>query len=146
MSTNLGTWPRALLSNKARLAAARRVALGVAGGVVLLGLLCFLSLHLADFKERRAADQAVAPIVAQAKLWPMTYETAEAGKPVIWCVDHPARGVAYLESRPSQPIVYSNDDAAPLTFGNAGSHCATVVAVVDGRRPQGVVLTFKAEL
>ena len=64
-------------------------------------------------------------------------DPAFAGKPVVWCVDHPDPGVSFLEGRPSQPLVWSNDSAV-LRTGPKG-HCSKMVAIVEGAGPEGLM-------
>jgi hypothetical protein len=97
-------------------------------------------------RSRRAERRAMAPQLALARRLALSYEAvaadpkAHAGEPVAWCVDHPGAGVAFLEGRPSQPLVWSNDAAVPVT-GSKG-RCAKVLAVVEGAGPDGVRLRF----
>ncbi len=148
MSTSPVTSPKASPSNSGRQDALRRAAFASLAAIVFVALCEFpWSFFGTQISEKNTARRAVAPLVEQAKLWPMTYETAEAGKPVVWCVDHPAKGVSYLSGRQSQPLVWSNDAQVPITNGGGSSSwCADVVAVVEGRVPQGVKLRFVQQL
>ena len=120
----------------------RSFVLGVAVGI-LIALLPWehASVWLAGRFElagsRQEERKAVSPQVALAYRLKLSYEQVaagpqeNAGKPVVWCVDHPDAGEhAYLEGRPSQLLVFSNWRALPTT-GGRGGHCVKMLAVVE---------------
>jgi len=96
---------------------------------------------------QREEVKALSPQAALAYKLNLSYDAVAAnpreyaGKPVVWCVDHPDPGVSFLEGRPSQPLVWSNDEAV-LRTGPKG-HCAKMLAVVEGAGPKGVQLRFR---
>jgi hypothetical protein len=150
MSTSPETSPNPSPSNKKTELLSRGflVAFGffVAAAVsgALIGSLP-LDRWVSELGEKQASVESIEPLVHEAKMWPMTYETAEAGRPVVWCVDHPTRDDSYLEGRPSDRIFWTNADSVPINSLPRG-RCIRVVAMVEGRKPQGVVLKFVAAL
>lgn len=98
---------------------------------------------LRDLDERRSQRLALEPFIREARLWPMTYETATPGRPVVWCVDHPAKSVSYLAGAPSQPLAWTNEAELPETNGpTSGGRCRVMVARVAERRPDALVLEY----
>ncbi|MCX5796465.1 MAG: hypothetical protein NTY77_13310 [Elusimicrobia bacterium] len=97
-------------------------------------------------RARHEEQKSLSPQAALAYRLDLTYEQVAAkpqdfvGKPVVWCVDHPDPNVSFLEGRPSQPLVWSNDEAV-LRTGPKG-HCTRMLAVVEGAGLQGVRLRF----
>lgn len=87
-------------------------------------------------RSRREEVKALSPQEALAYKLALSYEQVAAspqefaGKPVVWCVDHPDPGVSYLEGRPSQPVGWSNEKDVPRTSGRGG-HCLKMLAVVE---------------
>jgi hypothetical protein len=147
MSTSLETSLRALLSNKdfvtvrvtVRQASLAGAALAFAGGLFVgTALRPAAADVLVSYRIGRDARAALKPWVEEAKLWPMTYETAEPGRIVDWCVDHPTNGYSFLAGKPSQPILWEGEFLAPQTAGR----CRRMLARVVAREPQGLRLRF----
>ena len=97
---------------------------------------------------RSMERRALSTMVKEAYRHKLSYdEIAEqpedfTGRHVVWCVDHPARGVSYLNGRPSQPLVWVNEDELPVNSPVNGGRCTTVLAVVKGAGPRGVRLRY----
>lgn len=89
--------------------------------------------------ERQEERERLAPYIDAAENEPQTYETAQVGKPVVWRVCHPAKGLSYLNGRPSQPLEWTNEALVPWT---AARNCDATVAVVEGRSSRGVLLRY----
>lgn len=132
----------------------RRILLAVAAtaAMLLLGA-AFLRvmpvMELVDgFGRRRAERNGLAGFIAQAKREPVDYDAARAdpgafkGRPVVWCVDHPAAGVSYLSGRPSQPLAWSDEVRLPKNSPTTGGRCDLVVATIEGASREGLVLNF----
>lgn len=91
---------------------------------------------------------APTPELALAGRLGLTYEAALAdpkaaiGKPVIWCVDHPAHGFAYEGGKPSHPLLLDNDYAFPINSPTTGGRCDDVLAAVTAVGPDAVSLRF----
>jgi len=86
--------------------------------------------------------------LAEAKRLGLSYEAALAdpsaaiGKPVVWCVDHPARGYAYAGGKPSQPLILQDPSAFPTNSPTTGGRCDRVLAVVTAVEKGGVSIRF----
>lgn len=144
MSTSLETSRSPLPSNKAKLA---RAFLAAAGAFVAFQVLAEPLVSAAahvwyGLEQRRSERAALEPMIEKARLWRVDYETAREGDYVVWCVDHPASGYSYLAGKPSQPLVLSNDWQMETNSPQQGGRCTDIVARVEGRKPQGVVLRF----
>jgi len=87
-------------------------------------------------RSRHEEVKVLSPRAALAYKLALPYEQVaaspqeHAGKPVVWCVDHPEPGVSYLDGRPSQPVRWSNERDVPSTSGRGG-HCVKMLAVVE---------------
>jgi hypothetical protein len=147
MSTSLETSLRALLSNKdfvtlrvtVRQATLAVAALAFAGGLGIgVALRPSIAEIIVNYQIGRDQRAALKPWADEAKLWPMTYETAEPGKLVDWCIDHPTNGFSYLEGKPSRPILWDGEFLAPQT----ANRCRRMLARVVAREPQGLRLRF----
>ena len=96
--------------------------------------------------SRHEERKVLSPQVELAYRLKLTYDQVMArpqdfiDKPVVWCVDHPDLGVSFLEGRPSQPLIWSNDPAV-LRTGPKG-HCSKMLASVEGAGPTGVRLRY----
>ncbi len=134
MSTSPETSPNPSPSSK--LATAVGAVVGLAVFALYLRLVWP---SLTGLKERARRMQASNPLVEQAKREPMTYENAEVGKPVIWCVDYTG-GQSYLEGRPSRPIAWV--EPPPFYPEAKVGHCQNVLAVVVDRKPNLVTLKY----
>lgn len=154
MSTSLETSLKALLSNKdfvtvrvtARQASLAGAALAFGLGL-FIGTVCRPAVAdmIVSYQVGRDQRAALRPWIEEAKLWPMTYETAEPGKLVDWCIDHPTNGFSYLAGRQSQPILWDGELIAPLTASSKGG-CRRMLARVVAREPLGLRLRFLALL
>lgn len=147
MSISLGTWQNPLPSSNPYEPRWKRPAARVA--VVVLPFLLLAALLTSplveifasaagQIQERSAQRAALEPFREKAKLWRVDYETAREGDYVEWCVDRPSTGYAYLEGRPSQPILLSNENL--LDVGYPRGHCAMIVGQVEGRKPNGLAV------
>lgn len=134
MSTSPETSPKASPSSK--LPVVIGAVVGVAFFVVYMRLTWPAIRAMKDHAQRVAAT---ADLVQQAKLWPETYETAEVGKPVIWCVDYTG-GQSYMGGKPSQPIAWKTPP--PFVPRITVGHCDTILARVEDRKPNLVTLTY----
>ena len=147
-SSNLPSWSH---FSKPQHVGTRAFVLGVLVGI-LVALLpwekgsAWLAERFDLARSRHEEVKALSPQAALAYKLDLSYDAVAAtpqgftGKPVVWCVDHPDPGVSFLEGRPSQPLVWSNDEAV-LRTGPKG-HCARMLAVVEGAGPKGVQLRF----
>lgn len=144
MSTSLGTSRSPSPSSKTVLARGFLAAAGAfAAFQVLAGPLVSAAAHVwYGLEQRRSERAALEPFIEKARLWRVDYETARAGDYVVWCVDHPSKGYAYLAGKPSQPLVLSNDWQMETNSPQQGGRCTMVVAQVEGRKPQGLVLRY----
>ncbi|MBI5623475.1 MAG: hypothetical protein HY924_06845 [Elusimicrobia bacterium] len=132
----------------------RRLGL-VVGAAVAAGFLLtrgpvmdILAAVAGGFMERRSQKVSLSALIEEANGLGLDYaairrEPARCiGKPVVWCVDHPSWGTAYLAGKPSEPLILENESAFPLNSAVAGGRCRTVVATVAEVRPEAVVLRF----
>ncbi|MBI5882560.1 MAG: hypothetical protein HZB91_05595 [Elusimicrobia bacterium] len=107
----------------------------------------------ARFMVHRGQRAALGPLIEEAQRLGLDYQTilrdpmGHVGQPVVWCVDHPSWGNAYLAGKPSEPLVLENESAFPINSPTSGGTCTTVVATI-GEVPamfvpeRGVVLHF----
>ncbi|MBI5241114.1 MAG: hypothetical protein HY926_11625 [Elusimicrobia bacterium] len=116
--------------------------IAVAG--VLLGAPEWFGGLARQLRLRHDEKSSLSAVVRDAQRLGITYDQVAAkpqdyaGKPVHWCVDHPDPKVSFLEGRPSQPLVWSNDEAVLRTGPNG--HCTMMLATVEGAGPEGVRL------
>ncbi len=131
----------------------RILALTAAAGGAVVFLAVFLRVMpvpalLEGWGQRRAERAALEEFIARAKREPVDYEAARAdpkafhGRPVVWCVDHPASGYSYLSGKPSQPLSWTNAARVPLNSPVQGGRCDLVVASVEGASRDGLLLNF----
>lgn len=125
--------------------------MAVIPGVLLI--LVFLQIRwvqvASNFGERRSQIHMLRPLVERARREPVTYEqalaapTAFAGRPVVWCVDHPSTGASFLDGR---PLSWVNDGDAeknlPTNGPTTGGRCTTVVAVIEGAKTGKLALRY----
>lgn len=150
MSTSRGTLLSRLLSNKETVT----IRVSPRTAVAAVGLAAFLGGALAgallrpaaadlwrQFRERRDDAAALAPLIEQARQRDAGYDSAVPGDVVDWCIDHPSKGFSYLAGKQSQPILWADEAAAPITYG-AKSDCQRMIARVVSREPQGLKLSF----
>ncbi|MFA6002707.1 MAG: hypothetical protein WC881_01420 [Elusimicrobiota bacterium] len=127
--------------------------LGVLVGVFLAvmpwgHLARFLGSRAGKVQERHQERIGMEPRIQEASSLNLTYEQISAqplaygGKYVLWCVDHPSAGTSFLEGRPAQPLVWSNDEQLPINSVTSGGRCTRVLALVEGTGPAGVQLRF----
>lgn len=138
MSISLGTWQSQSPSNKKKLARGFLAAAGAFFAVQFLSgpFVDVCAQAWSGVEQRNAQLAALEPFREKAKLWRVDYETAREGDYVEWCVDRPSAGYAYLEGRPSQPLLLSNESV--LDVGYPRGHCAMIVGQVEGRKPNGL--------
>ncbi|MFA6317087.1 MAG: hypothetical protein WC943_06680 [Elusimicrobiota bacterium] len=100
------------------------------------------------FQERRSQRVSLSALIEEANALGLDYAAIRreparyVGKPVVWCVDHPGWGMAYLAGKPSDSLILENESSFPMNSPVAGGRCRTVVALVEGVRPEGIVLRF----
>ncbi|MBI4677370.1 MAG: hypothetical protein HY748_07285 [Elusimicrobia bacterium] len=130
--------------------------LGLAAGIGLAAVIVLtrqpvletLAGVAANFKERRGQRASLGVHIDEAHRLGLDYATIvrepedHVGQPVVWCVDHPSWGTAYLAGKPSEPLVLENESAFPLNSPTSGGRCAVVVAVVSGVQENGIVLRY----
>ncbi len=103
---------------------------------------------LEGWSGRRAERAALAEAISRARREPVDYEAARAepeafrGRPVVWCVDHPAAGFSYLAGRPDRPLAWTDESRLPKNSPTTGGRCDWVVAAVQGASPKGLLLAF----
>jgi len=118
---------------------------GVVVGLLAFGL--YLKLvwpALRGAKDRAQRVAATLPLVEEAKRRALTYQTARAGAPVVWCFDHLSSSTTYVDGRGSEPIEWANEKDVPLTHGpTSGGGCEDFVATVVERRGNTLVLEYK---
>lgn len=97
-----------------------------------------------ELRERHRERETLAPLLAQAQRRRATYEDAQPGDLVHWCVDHPASAsVSYVEGRPSSNISWTNEAAVPVTNSvQSGGRCQGMLARVVERKPEALVLEY----
>jgi hypothetical protein len=105
-------------------------------------LTLFLRHAAAGLAERQDQRASLTPLIEEARLWPMTYETATPGKPVFWCVDHPSKEVSYLAGMPSRPLEWTNEPAVPANGPTTGGRCGMMVARVVARKEGSLLLEY----
>lgn len=128
------------------------------GAVAVLGALALVCVPWHQAARRRDEARALAPLVLEAERLGLDYSAVLAapatarGKPVLWCIDNIVRQedekpvyTTYTEGRPSQPIVWSNPEAAPSSMSaTSGGRCLKMLATVDGAAEGRVRLRFVA--
>lgn len=148
MSTSPETSQNRLPSNNPFEPAWRRKAARLALAVspaVLLAVAVFSP--VGDLIARKAAEavqyreqrRALDPLIEQAKLWPVDYETAREGDYVIWRATNTSGASGFYAGKPMHPLVINN---AP----RYGFQDADILAQVERRTPQGVVIRYIARL
>lgn len=94
-----------------------------------------------ELRERQRERETLAPMLEQAQRRRATYEDAQPGDLVHWCVDHISPGNTYLAGRPSEPLRWLNEPVVPLTYGpTSGGRCRGMLARVVERRPDGALV------
>ena len=150
MSISRGTSLSRLLSNNETLTirvSARKAAAALAATCFIAGLWAGVMLQPAwryvreQLVIRRDHAAAMKPWIEQARAAAATYESAKPGDIVDWCIDHPSKDFSYLAGKQSQPILWQDDAAAPITPGTK-SACQRMIARVVSREPQGLKLEF----
>lgn len=127
---------------------ARVFALGAGAGIAAAVLGLWLPGGIAGFQDRFQQKRALAPLARQARDLALDYEAVRARpqdhleKPVLWCVDTVAAGVAYNAGRPSQPVVWENAHRVATNSPTSGGRCTTALAVVVAVKREGVVLRY----
>lgn len=100
------------------------------------------------FLNLRRSRKTLAPMAREAERLNLGYDQIAsspqefAGKFVVWCVDHPAPNVSYLAGKPSQPLVWENDQDLPRNSPTSGGRCTEVLAAVEGLRREGILLRY----
>lgn len=122
-------------------------------GLAVLAAFAFLKvipvLEIVEGARRRHAEKsALQTYISRAKSEPVEYDAARAdpsafkGRPVVWCVDHPAAGFSYLAGRPDRPLSWSDETRLPKNSPTTGGRCDLVVATVEASSPKGLLLNF----
>lgn len=145
MSTSPGTWPSRSLSSKPR--ALHRAQ---AGRLFLVGFPLFFVLFVSAAPlfdgiveiaglvgSRRSERAALEPLIAKAEAASATWETAKPGDYVLWVVTRTGENAGWVAGR---PLYFSSPpDHMALPWARSG---AEILAVVEARRPDGLVLRY----
>jgi hypothetical protein len=105
----------------------------------------------AGFMERRGQRASLGALIDEARHLELEHSAIlrepakHAGKPVVWCVDHPSWGNAYLAGKPSEHLVLENEFAFPINSPTSGGRCTTVVAVVVGVKGNSVAIQYMGQ-
>ena len=94
---------------------------------------------LLGFKSRLSQRWENRPLLAEARRLNLDYEqvlakpVAYVGKPVVWCVDTPAKDHSFVAGRPGWVVALTGRSEDYTTMAAAsGGYCLNLLAVIDG--------------
>lgn len=129
-----------LCYNKTRLAG---IAVMVVCAIALFRL--WLMPAVPAFLSERARRKKIAPLVNEAKLLKISYESVlsypyqTVGKPVLWCIQNRGQGKITYEGDENKHIIPSPDADMPLFYGSKHSACTDMLLIIQGVRADSVV-------
>lgn len=126
----------------------KRAVIWIFASGILVGIfLCYCALRAPEAIDYWRARAPLRELAREARRHRLGYEDvvknpgAATGQPVRWFLTHPARDQWFYKGNAGMPVLWDGAPPDMVETGQSGmSHGETVVAIVAGATPQGVLL------